>query len=197
MSLDRLVPVFAPLLATLALACTAAPTVPAGDDEGDEAGDESNVNSKPAGSSSTPTPAPTTTPTQAPTTAPTPAPSGSTPAPPNAQPCAQLGACCGTLQDSYDKYACMGVAMYNEPSYCQPALVVCQGGGVGLSGAFTSILGGASGGGAGCTDLSRCCQQMTQRGDALANQCNKFVTANDANQCASNLTTYRQQGKCN
>jgi hypothetical protein len=91
----------------------------------------------------------------------------------------------------------MGVALYNEPSYCQPALVVCQGGGVGLSGAFSSILGGGGSGGAACSDLTRCCQQMTQRSDPLSRQCDKLVQLADAAQCTSNLQTYRQQQKCN
>ncbi len=183
----------APALASVVFACTAAPPLPNGNgtaDDGDddssrdEGKQESDVTTKRGEreDASTP-PAPTTT--DAGTDARVDA------APPNGQSCAQLSSCCGQLGDFYDRLACIGVALANDPSVCQPALVVCQGGGVGIGGFFDGESGGS------CSELARCCQQMNQRGDSTSRVCEKWVNYADEQECSFSLQEYRQQRRCN
>lgn len=136
---------FAPVLAAFAFACAPSPIpVPADDEDRDrddtEESDVRSASGKDAGTTPAQSSSSTTTP-PAPTHAPAAdagasAPSGSS--------CAQLSACCGSLQDTYDRFACMAVAIANDPSICQPAFVVCQGGGVGIGGIFDDMGSGGS-----------------------------------------------------
>lgn len=175
-----------PALAAFVFACTAAPPLPKGstidDDDEDSRRDENLNTSKPVVDAAPPPPPPVVdaglpvTPDAA---------------APNAQACPQLSACCGRLTDYLDRLACIGVALADDPSVCQPALVVCQGGGTGIGGFFDGTGGGA------CSELAGCCRQMQQRGDQTAFSCEKWVQYNDDNECYYTHQDYRQQRRCN
>ncbi len=179
----------APALAAFVFACTSAPPLPKGssiddnDDDRDSRRDDDLSTSKPVADAAPPPPPPVAD-AGVPAT-----PDAAVPA--NAQSCPQLSVCCGRLTDYLDRLACIGVALADDPSVCQPALVVCQGGGVGIGGYFDGTGGGA------CSELAGCCRQMQQRGDQAAYSCEKWVQYNDDNECYYTHQDYRQQRRCN
>lgn len=136
----------APVLAAFAFACAPSPIPVAADDEDDRDDTSENDVRSASGKDAGTSPAPSSSGAPAPAPAPTPAADAGAAAPSGAS-CAQLSACCGSLQDTYDRFACMGVAIANDPSICQPALVVCQGGGVGIGGVFDDMSGDGAGSG--------------------------------------------------
>ena len=89
----------------------------------------------------TPPPAPTPTPT---TTATTPPP----PPPPKVDPnsCANLGACCNKISNTYGQLACLAVQLRGDADTCAKSLIGCL---------ATVGLGGGSGG-TRCNNSSQC-----------------------------------------
>ena len=115
-------------------------------------------------------------------------------APVTTQYCKDLNGCCGSLTDTIEKFACIGVAIAGKETPCRVELAVCSAGGLGLGG-----LGGAGGGGGSeCNDLSTCCDQMESEGySGDASDCRGHLSGNNAGVCSSWLTEYRDLNWCN
>lgn len=129
--------------------------------------------------------------------APAPAPAAPTPAPaadagadsggpatppgPATHYCADLSACCNTLSNTIEKFACVGVAIANKETACRAEVAICSIGGIG---------------GTPCSNLSKCCDQMQFEGypNDAAN-CRGHNTGN-ASTCGTWLSQYKNAAWC-
>ena len=104
--------------------------------------------------------------------------------------CKDLNGCCGSLTNTVERLACIGVSIAGKETPCKVELAICSGGGIGTIG----------GGGAAteCTDLKTCCTQMDNEGyPGDAADCRYHASANSAAVCASWLDEYRYLKWCN
>ena len=161
--------------------------------EGDDCPSKAKQKKTDTGSTLPPA-SPVSTPTAAPTTPP---PSGthdagadsSTAPPVTTTYCRDLNGCCGSLTSTFERLACLGVAIAGKETPCRVELAVCSAGGIGAIG---------GGGGNECADLTTCCNQMANEGyydDAY--DCRGHLSGNNAGVCSSWLTDYRDMNWCN